>query len=266
MAEAPLRLRRVGEAWSGGVGPPLVLAHGAAGSVMASFAQLAPLLLETRTVHGWDYPGSGRTPPAEGPLRLEDLADSLVASAKEGGHERFPILGYSMGCAVAICAAVQHPRTVTGLVLAAGFAGADAQSATFSKLYASLARDGRVEDLGRLLTLVSSPEMLAELADPEPLVAGLAREHRRSAGRLAPQMDLAVSLDVRELLGRIAVPTLVVVAGQDRVVLPSTTRALAAGIPGAQLAEWSESGHVPGPTGTAPRAELILDFLARHGL
>src|SRR5688500_15310700 len=105
------------------VTPALLLAHGAGGTVRANFSPLIPQLSRKRKVHAVDFPGSGTTPRATAPLELDDLADRLVAAAD--GEERFAIIGFSMGCAVAMRAAQRHPERVTALVLTAGFARID---------------------------------------------------------------------------------------------------------------------------------------------
>src|SRR5207302_9328160 len=59
---------------------------------------------------------------------LETVVDAV-------GLERFPLLGISQGCAVAIAYAVRHPERVTKLVLYGGFAeGVIARSHTQQQL------------------------------------------------------------------------------------------------------------------------------------
>jgi pimeloyl-ACP methyl ester carboxylesterase len=108
-----------------GTGPGLLLAHGATGSVEGNFAPVLPALAAAHTVVAPDYPGSGETPVAERPLDLDELVDSVVDSAVRRGVGRFAVLGFSLGTAVAVRAAVRHPERVTALVLTAGFARPD---------------------------------------------------------------------------------------------------------------------------------------------
>src|SRR5690349_21713166 len=102
-----------------GSGPAVVLAHGAGGGIEANFGSLIPLLAERHTVIGSDYPADDTV------LTLDGLADALVEEAVAAGADRFPIIGFSLGTAVAVRAAVRHPDRITGLVLAAGLARAD---------------------------------------------------------------------------------------------------------------------------------------------
>lgn len=246
-----------------GSGPALVLAHGAGGSVRDNFTPLAKEL-PGRTLAGSDYPGSGDRPPVENALRLEDLADELVAEAVAAGHERFPVLGLSLGSAVALTAAARHPERVSGLVLTVGFAAADPQLRLFNEWYAALVRAGATRDLARLMTFAQSPGVLAA-TDPEAMVEALTELLEDRAAAQAPQLALAARVDVRHLLPEVSVPVLVVAAGQDRIVLPDSTRALDA-VPGAELVELPDAGHIFTPSETAVWAEHISGFLARHGL
>lgn len=102
-----------------GSGPAVVLAHGAGGGIEANFGSLIPLLAREHTVIGSDYTAD------DTPLTLDGLADALVEAAVAAGAQRFPIIGFSLGTAVAVRAAVRHPDRVTGLVLAAGLARPD---------------------------------------------------------------------------------------------------------------------------------------------
>jgi pimeloyl-ACP methyl ester carboxylesterase len=110
-----------------GTGPGLLLAHGGTGSVDGNYGPILEGLAERYKVVGPDYPGSGRTPRAEGPLDLDRLADDLVATAVEEGLETFAIAGYSLGGPVALRAATRHPERVTALVLTATFAHPNAR-------------------------------------------------------------------------------------------------------------------------------------------
>lgn len=250
-----------------GTGAPLALAHGAGGSVRENFGDLAAGL-PGRRLFGFDYPGSGERPPHCSALDLDSLADELVTAVDTAGFDRVPALGLSLGSAVAVTAAVRHPGRISGLILTVGFSAADAQSAAFARLYAHLATGGDVAALAKVLLLSSSSAALGSL-DPQSLIlaeAELASAVGDHGAKRVPQMDLVASVDIRALLPQVRVPTLVIAAGHDRIVLPQTTRGLAAGIPGAELVELTEAGHIFTPTETTIWASSIEGFLVRHEL
>ncbi|NIH85094.1 alpha/beta fold hydrolase [Amycolatopsis granulosa] len=224
-----------------GSGPGLLLAHGAGGSVEANFGPILDDLARIRTVVGPDYPGTGATPRSRRPLDLDEMADSLVATAVDAGVDRFTLLGYSLGTAVAVRAATRHPDRVTGLVLTAGFARLSNQMRLAVGVWRELLDAGNPGLLAQYMTFVATGrDFLNALSGPE-LDAAL-------SGLVVPpgtpdQVDLVAAVDTRPDLPRIAVPTLVIGTRQDLLAPLDLQRELAAGIPGAEYVE-IESGHL----------------------
>ncbi|BCL13166.1 alpha/beta fold hydrolase [Micromonospora sagamiensis] len=103
--------------WHGchGAGPPLVLLHGGIGSG-EMFAPLLPAFTPHRRVITVDLQGHGRTPDVDRPLRHETLADDVAALLRHLGLPGADVLGYSLGGAVALRIAIQHPGLVRRLV------------------------------------------------------------------------------------------------------------------------------------------------------
>ena len=99
-----------------GTGQPLVLLHGGLGGI-AEFAQLLPLLAESRQVIAVEMQGHGHTADIDRPLSFEQLADDVAALIKQLGFENADILGYSLGGGVALQTAIRHPDIVRKLVL-----------------------------------------------------------------------------------------------------------------------------------------------------
>lgn len=227
-----------------GSGPALLLAHGAGGGIEGNFGLVLDDLARDHTIIGPHYPGAGGSPVATEPLHLDELADQLVASAVAAGHESFAILGESLGTAVAIRAATRHPRRITALVLTAGFPIADPVLALAAQLIKTLARAGAWRDVARLACVsCMSPAQLAEIS-PTDLDALVAQTETTMPPGTVDHFDLVSRVDVREDLGQLTVPTLVMAPTGDRLVLPDSSHRLAAGIPGAKLIELPGGAHV----------------------
>src|SRR5437868_9492106 len=157
-----------------GAGPALLLAHGAGGGIQGNFGLVLDDLSRDHTIIGPHYPGAGATPVATEPLQLDELADQLVASAVAQGHDSFPVLGESLGSAVAVRVAARHPQRVTALVLTAGFPVADPVLALAAELIKTLARTAEWSAVARLACLsCMSPARLAAIsqADLDTMVA-----------------------------------------------------------------------------------------------
>jgi len=99
-----------------GSGQPLILLHGGFG-LTGMFGEIVPLLAAARQVIPVDLQGHGRTADIERPLRVEQMAEDIAALIRHLGHERADIMGYSMGGAVALRTAIQHPELVRKLVV-----------------------------------------------------------------------------------------------------------------------------------------------------
>ena len=99
-----------------GEGKPLILLHGGFGSV-EMFGPNVDLLAEKNQVIGVDLQSHGRSPAADRPMRFETMADDIAALIRSLGLERAAIMGFSLGGAVALRTAIQHPEVVERLVL-----------------------------------------------------------------------------------------------------------------------------------------------------
>jgi pimeloyl-ACP methyl ester carboxylesterase len=99
-----------------GTGSPLILLHGGFGSV-EMFGPNLELLAAGRRVIGVDLQSHGRSPVADRPMRFETMADDIAALIKDLKLERAGIMGFSLGGAVALRIAIQHPELVERLVL-----------------------------------------------------------------------------------------------------------------------------------------------------
>src|SRR6266581_6974421 len=99
-----------------GEGKPLILLHGGFGSV-EMFGPNLELLAAGRRVIGVDLQSHGRSPAADRPMRFETMADDIAALIGSLGIGRAAIMGFSLGGAVGLRTAIQHPDLIERLVL-----------------------------------------------------------------------------------------------------------------------------------------------------
>ena len=100
----------------GGSGPPLVLVHGLGGAA-SNWAELAPILARRHRVILPDLPGHGRSAPLPAAHGLASFADRVVLVAELEGALPAPVLGHSLGGAVATRLTIRRPDAVERLVL-----------------------------------------------------------------------------------------------------------------------------------------------------
>jgi pimeloyl-ACP methyl ester carboxylesterase len=105
-----------------GSGAPLVLLHGALGTIDSCFAHLMPALQSHFEVVAVELQGHGHTRDVDRPLTFAVMADDTAALLAALGIERAHVVGYSMGGAVALQFALDRPEMVDHLVFAGGAA------------------------------------------------------------------------------------------------------------------------------------------------
>lgn len=105
-----------------GSGRPLVLLHGAFGTIDTDFGKLLPRLAKTRRVIAVEQQAHGRTADIDRPLTYEQLANDVAGLLQQLKITNADFLGYSLGGAVAVQLAIQRPDLVRKLVFAGGAA------------------------------------------------------------------------------------------------------------------------------------------------
>jgi pimeloyl-ACP methyl ester carboxylesterase len=103
-----------------GTGRPLVLLHGAFGTIETDFGQILPLFAKTRRVIALEQQAHGRTADIDRLLTYEQMADDDAELLRQLKVENADFFGYSMGGGVALQIAIRHPRLVRKLVFAGG--------------------------------------------------------------------------------------------------------------------------------------------------
>lgn len=226
-----------------GTGPPLVLLHGILQDSRAWRTQLDALSDEF-TVVAWDAPGCGRSADPAETFRLPEYADCLAAFVDALGLGRPHVLGLSLGGALALELYRRHPRIPGTLVLASAYAGW-AGSLPAEVVERRLQQALREADL-RPDQFISGwiPGLLTESAPPELVdeVVGVMSEFH-PAGYRAMAHALAEA-DLRDVLPRIDVPTLLLYGQVDRRSPLSVAEGLHAGIPASTLVVLPGVGHL----------------------
>jgi pimeloyl-ACP methyl ester carboxylesterase len=222
--------------------PPVVLAHGFAGSAR-NFRVQARALSSGASVVTYDARGHARSEaPAEAEAYdFERLVDDFERVASEAG-ERVVAGGVSLGAITALAFAVRRPERVRGLLLASLPGSGDARRAWALGFAAAIERDG--------LDAAGAAFVWGEQSRFDPAGAKLIRqgllEHpphalahilRRTLAELLPASELG-----RPLAGA-SFPVTILLGSEDKPA-HEPSHALAAVLPHAELVVVPNAGHV----------------------
>jgi len=244
-----------------GAGPELVLIHGW-GLHAGIWGRLLPLLEAHFCVTCVDLPGHGRS-DWQGEETLDAITDAVLAVAPATAAW----LGWSLGGLVATRAAVMAPGRVTALVTIAStpcFVRKPGwQSAMLPVLLdtfaAELAQD-YVRTLNRFLALqVRGSDHFGEVL--KTLRALLTTHGEPDAAGLRAGLQVLQTADLRDSLGRIDCPALLIMGERDTLVPVNAGRAASELFPDAQLSVVAGAGHAPFLAAPELVAGLVKSFL-----
>ncbi|MFJ4971573.1 alpha/beta fold hydrolase [Streptomyces sp. NPDC088755] len=235
---------------------PVLVIGPSLGTTWHMWDRQVPELARHWRVFRYDLPGHGGAPAHPAPS-VADLADRLLATLDGLGVQRFGYAGCSIGGAVGADLALRHPHRVASLALVASsprFGTADE-----FRRRGVIVRTNGLEPMAR-----TAPErwFTPGFAAAQPAIVEWAVQMVRTTdpGCYIAACEALAAFDVRAHLGRIGVPTLVLVGAEDQVTGPAEARTLVAGIPDARLA------LVPGASHLAPveQPAAVCDLLLTH--
>jgi pimeloyl-ACP methyl ester carboxylesterase len=228
-----------------GHGPPVVLLH-AFPLASAMWRPQFDALHRIYRAIAPDMPGFGASPPFAGAPSVEAMADA-VANLLDALLITQPVVlgGLSMGGYIALAFARQHPARLRALILADTKAEPDDDTARANrdKTIAFASANPASAVIDQMMPRMLSPQSLAGRADVVAEVRALASAQPPTA-IIAALQAMRDRPDARPGLAAIAVPTLVLVGGDDVLTPPAQAEALAAGIKGARVAVLDGAGHL----------------------
>jgi len=233
---------------STGSGPPLVLLHGWA-MHSGLWAPALPRLASRFHVHLVDLPGHGFSPP----MATTTLAGIAAAVA---GHftslsEPPTVLGWSLGGAVALQWALDRPDAVARLVLVGTtpcfVARDDWQQAISGE---TLRRFGDELAVSYRSTLQRFVTLQLQGSEHAREILGQMRTHLFARGvpsrqNLEDALAALAAIDVRDRVGAIRQPALVIAGERDTLVPAAAGAWLAAALPAGRLASIAGAAHAP---------------------
>jgi 3-oxoadipate enol-lactonase len=233
--------------------PVLVLLNSLGTDLRMWEPQAAALRDELRLVRV-DTRGHGGSPLPDPPWTLADLGGDVLALLDSLEIERASFAGVSLGGATAVWIAAHAPERVERLF-------ACFTSAWFGPPDPWLARAATVRAEGvEAVADAVLDRWFTDRVDPDLRARMRAMIVATPPEGYAAATEVVAHLDLREDLGRITAPTLVISGSEDPACPPDIGRALAAGIPGTEFVEVEGVAHL----GSVERPDAVTDLIRTH--
>lgn len=246
-----------------GTGPAVLLLH-AFPLGLAMWDDQARALSASFQVVRFDCRGFGGSPPGDGLLTMERIADDAVALLDHLEVAAATVCGVSMGGYAAFALVRRHPARLRSLVLADTKAGADTDAArrTRAEQAEAVRREGTTAIAEAFL-----PRLVGKTTHAErPAIVGRLRDMilaNPARGVTDALAGLAARADSTSTLREIRVPALVVCGEEDVLTPPTEAEALHAGIRGSTLEIVPKAGHLTNVEAPDAFNRVLEAFLRR---
>jgi pimeloyl-ACP methyl ester carboxylesterase len=256
-----------------GPGEPIIFLHGFLFDGRQYEAQVAALRDRYRCV-ALDFRGQGRSAASRGGYQVEQHAADVLAVIRRLDIAPVHLVGLSMGGFVGLRIAAREPGLLRSLILLNTSAAPHARSKFPKQLM--LAAVARVAGVSVPLVVSGiEAELYGEAFRADP-ARSTEREVWRQRWAQVDRSSLVKTLlgfmirpDVRDELGDVTVPTLVIAGGADVSLPPPFSREIHSLIAGSRLVELPAVGHsspIEDPDGVTRTLEQFLDDVRARSL
>jgi len=240
-------------------GPPLLLFNGIGANL-----ELAGLLmsqLDAIETVVFDLPGAGKSPSPKFPYRLSTMARLARDLLDELGYGTVDVMGVSWGGGLAQQFAIQYPKRVRRLVLAATAMGGVTMVPGHPRVLLKMVNPRRYLDKGYMKSV--APELYGGALRNDPDAIKLFTDHASGGDRKGYRYQLLAMLGWTSLpwLSCIRHPTLVLAGSDDPLVPLINARLHACLLRDAQLHVFDD-GHLFMLTRARETARVVGEFLA----
>lgn len=236
--------------------PPVLLIHGAGGNHLSWHPYIRRLRGET--VYTLDLPGHGLSQPP-GRQTVDGYADDILQFMNELGIQSAVLGGISMGSAIALTLALDHPKRISGLMLIGGGA----------KMRVALPI---LETIGDPKTFESAADAVNSDFFSASASQDLLRLSRQGLLKTEPSVLLDDFLacnqfDVTDRLKELTMPVLVMCGMEDKMMPPKYSEFLRDNLSNTQLFIIEQAGHMvqlEQPNFVADAMKQFLDEIPLH--
>jgi pimeloyl-ACP methyl ester carboxylesterase len=213
--------------------PPVILIHGAGSNHLCWPAEIRRL--RDATVYAIDLPGHGKS-TGTAHHRVSSYQSAIIDFIAQLGLNSAVLVGHSLGAAIALQLALDHPQHVTGLVCISAAASFQIDP-SFINLFRLTQTQMKTQEL---LTHYFAPHYGKTQWYPN-LLKGLPAVRN---SLWYADLRATAHFDLRSRLGQITIPTLVLAGEEDPLVPVSAAAHLARQLPNAKFKGFPQHGHM----------------------
>ncbi len=251
--------------WHGDAdGPPVVFIRGTGADSSRWLPQVEDYRRRYRCLI-FDNRGSGKSSAPPGPYSVDMMTEDTVALLDALGVGTAHISGLSLGGAIALRLAIEHPERVTTLQVHGSWAKTYGYAAMYLGFLKRMLEEGGLDLYyeGALMYLFP-PEFFIDHYDRAMEILSNMKAHSSPIEGLAGQLDANLSHDVRDRIHEIEVPTLVTVGEFDMCLPPHYSHEIHQTIKGSSYEIFAGGSHLFGLQDPATFNEVTLDWLAKN--
>lgn len=259
-----------------GQGYPMVLMHGGPGADLYTLMAYRPCAKKFTLVF-YDHRCNGRSVGVDvTTLNMENLTADAEALRQALGFEKWAVLGHSFGGYVAMEYALRYPHSLSHLMLVDTGAenrlaqenapevlaqrGFDAETVNLARrfLNGQFEPGEMFQDLMKLGKAYNPHTDLSQM--PHMLFWGLQSKLQPEAA-IYSQNHFLRGWSIKDRLGEIKVPTLVLAGRQDFIYPPDSQEELASAIPNSRLVLIDRAGHNVHDERPKEAIRAVMDFM-----
>jgi 3-oxoadipate enol-lactonase len=232
---------------------PVVLLGSSLGTTHAMWTPQVEVLAERFRVVAFDHRGHGDSEVPPGPYTIDDLGGDVLELLDTLGVDQASYVGISLGGAVGLWLAENAPDRFHRFALLCP----PCSPADNAEMWTDRAATVRAEGTQAITEVTLSRWFLPDFKDIDPLRQQLLDAPDEGYAACCEALG---TTDLRDKLGDITAPVLLVTTEQDASVPPETVIPLASAIPGAHLEIIENAAHLV----TYSHPDLINPLLLAH--
>jgi pimeloyl-ACP methyl ester carboxylesterase len=217
-----------------GMGKPIVFVHGACEN--SSFWNHQRMLSDRFKIITIDLPGHGKSSPLPCEIEIKKYSDIVSEFLAMTCPEKPILVGHSMGGAITLLNAIEHPSSLRGFVLVCS----GAKLGVLPSI-----REGLRSRFEETVKAVVGPRQFSSKTNLETIRFVTNEILKCNNGIAAGDYEACNSFDVRQKLQSIQIPVLIIAGEEDKMTPVTWSSYLKENIPRSKLVVMRDASHLP---------------------